>query len=122
MRGQIGLDVEDRKPEHEDETGQHESEPSEETTELSAAKPPKVDAQLVSLGSGEHLVDGEQLLEGLLGDPVLLVDALALDHRDLCCRAAPCEEAELQEPNEDRVRRIYWGCLAILARQGRRIL
>jgi len=33
---------------------------------------------------------------------VQLVDALALDHRDLRGRAAPGERAELQEAREDR--------------------
>ena len=52
------------------------------------------------LGPREHLVDGERLLERLLGDPALLVDALALDHRDLRRRPAPGEGAELEEADE----------------------
>ena len=69
MAGEVGLDVEDREAEHEDEAGQHEAEAGEEAAELAAAQAAEVDAELVRLGAGEHLVDGEQLLEALLGDP-----------------------------------------------------
>jgi hypothetical protein len=106
VAGEVGLDVEDRQPEHQDEARQHEAEPGEEAAELAAANPPEVDAELVGLRAGEDLVDGEKLLELLLGDPVLLVDALALDHGDLRRGPAPGEQAELQEPGEDRARRI----------------
>ena len=84
--------------------------PARKPAELAAAHPAEVDAELVRLGPGQHLVDGERLLEGLLGDPALLVDALALDHRDLRRRPAPGERAELQEADEDRAGRILVGC------------
>jgi hypothetical protein len=60
----------------------------------------------VRLGPRQHLVDGEGLAEGLLVDPALLVDALALDHRDLRRGATPGEEPEVQETSEDRERRV----------------
>ena len=106
MPGEVGLDVEDRQRQHEHEAGQHEAEASEEAAELAAPDPAEVDAQLVRLRARKHLVDGERLLEGLLVDPVLLVDALALEHRDLRRGAAPGERAELQEANEDCAWRI----------------
>lgn len=56
----------------------------------------------MSLGARENLVDGEQPFEVGLGDPRFLIDALALDHRDLRCRPAPGEAAELEEADEDR--------------------
>src|SRR3954469_13782451 len=77
--GQAGLYVEDREAEHEDEARQHEPEPGEETPELAAAQATEVDAELMGLGPGEHLVDAEELLEALLRDPMLLIDALLLD-------------------------------------------
>ena len=91
MPGQVRLDVEDRQGQHQDEAGQHEAEAGEEAAELAAAEASEVDAELVRLGTGEDLKDGEGLLEALLGDPSLLVDALVLDHRDLRRRAAPCQ-------------------------------
>ena len=102
MAGQVGLDVERREAEHEDEAGQHEAKPGEEAAPLAAAVAAEVDAELVRLRAGEHLVDGEQTLEVRLADPPFLIYALALDHRDLRCRSTPGEAAELEEANEDR--------------------
>ena len=99
--GQAGLDIEDREAEHQDEAGEHEAEAGEEAAQLAPSEAAEVDAELVGLGSRQHLIDGEELLEGVLGDPVLLVDALVLDHRDLRRRPAPGEQAELQEADED---------------------
>src|SRR6202011_4892856 len=81
--GDVGLDVEDREGEHENESRQHEPESGDETTQLAATQPAEVDAQLVRLGPRKHLVYGENLLKGVLRDPMLFVHALALDHRDL---------------------------------------
>src|SRR5215218_4427398 len=106
MLGQVGLDVEDRQDEHQQEAGQHEPEPGQERSALAAPDPTEVDAQLVRLGAWQYLIDGEGLRERLLVDPALLLDALALDHGDLSGRATPSERAELQESNEDRARRI----------------
>ncbi len=106
MGGEVGLDVEDREPEHEDEARQHESEPGTEVAELAASQAAEVDAELVRLGAGEHLIDGEQLLEGLLVDPAFFIDALALYHRDLRRWPAPGEQAELEEADEDRAGRV----------------
>ena len=106
MVGEVGLHVQDRQPQHQDEAGQHEPEAREEAAELAASEPAEVDAQLVRLGPGEHLVDGQRLLEGVLVDPALLVDALALDHRDLRSGPAPGKRSELQEASEDGARRI----------------
>lgn len=66
MPGQVGFDVEDREAEHEQEARQHEAEAGEEAAELAASQSPEVDAELVSLGAGEHLIDREELLEGRL--------------------------------------------------------
>src|SRR5204863_7837180 len=77
-----------------------------EAAELAAAHPAEVHAELVRLRSREDLEDGEGLLEGLLGDPALLVDALVLDHRDLRRRPTPGERPELEETEEDRPRRV----------------
>jgi len=104
--GKLHLDVQDRQRQHQQEAGQHEADLRKQATYLAASYPAEINAQLVRLGAGQHLVDGQRLLEGLLVDPVLLVDALALDHRDLRRRAAPGERPELQEANEDRERRI----------------
>ena len=109
LLGESGLDVGHRQGEHEEEAGQHEAEPGQEAAELAAAQAAEVDAQLVGLRAGEDLVDGERLLEGLLVDPALLVDALALDHRDLRGRAAPGEGAELQEAQEEPPERLVLG-------------
>ena len=49
----------------------------------------------------QHLVDGERLRELLVVEPAELVHALAPDHRDLRRGAAPREQAEAQEPQED---------------------
>ena len=106
VRGEISLDVEDREAKHQDEAGQHEPQSGEEAAELATAQPTEVDAELVRLGTGQHLVDGECLLEGLLGDPSLLVHTLVLDHRDLGCGASPGEGTELQETGEDRAVRV----------------
>ena len=105
VAGEVGLDVEDREAEHEQEARQHEAEAGEEAAEPAAAQAPEVDAELVRLGTGEDLVDGELALEGLLGDPPLLVDALALDHRDLRRRPAPGQAAEPEKASEDRAER-----------------
>ena len=48
---------------------------------------------------------------------MLLIDALALDHRDLRGRPAPGKRAELQEAHEDRSGRILVGCGGGLDRQ-----
>src|SRR6185369_7450374 len=101
----VRLDVEGREPEHEQEAGEHEAEPGEEPAELATAQAAEVDAELVRLGTGEDLVDGELALEALLADPPFLIDALALDHRDLRRRPAPGEAAELEEAAEDRAGR-----------------
>jgi hypothetical protein len=60
-----------------------------EAGQLAAPQPAEVDAELMRLGAGKHLVDRQLPLEGPLVDPALLVDALALDHRDLRRRPAP---------------------------------
>lgn len=104
--GQVRLDVEDRERQHEDEAGQHEAEACQQPAEPAGPVPAEVDAELVRLRAREDLVDGERLLEGLVGDPAELVDALALDHRDLRRRPAPGERAEPQEAKEDRGRRV----------------
>ena len=100
--GEIGLDVEDREAEHEDEARQHEPEAGEEAAELAAAQAAEVDAELVGLGAGKDLVDRQQLLEARLVDPAFLIDALVLNHRDLRGRSTPGEQAELEETDEDR--------------------
>ena len=61
--------------------------------------------QLVRLGAGERLVDGQEPVEPAAGDPALLVDELAPEHRDLGDRAAEREQPETEEPAEDRERR-----------------
>src|ERR671911_520682 len=104
--GKIGLGVQDGQRQHQDKAGQHEAEPREEAAELATTNPAEVDAQLVRLGPREYLIDGKRLLERLLVDPVLLVDALTLDHRDLRRRSTPREPPEPQEPQEDRARRV----------------
>src|SRR6476620_12690774 len=105
MAGKAGLDVENREAQHEDEARQHDPEPGEEAAELAAPQPAEVDAELMRLGAGKDLVDGEHLLEAGLRDPPLLVDALALDHRDLRRRTTPGQAAELEEADEDRAER-----------------
>src|SRR5213592_4827513 len=102
MPSKVGLDVEDREAEHEDEAGQHESQAGEEPAQPAAAQSTEVDAELVGLGAGQHLVDGEQALEAPLGDPPLFIDALALNHRYLRRRASPGEAAKLEKAKEDR--------------------
>ena len=67
--GQVRLDVEDRQRQHQHEAGQHEPEPREEAAEPAAPEAAEIDAELVRLGAGEDLVDGERLLERLLGRP-----------------------------------------------------
>ena len=110
VAGQVGLDVEDREAEHEQEAGQHEAEAGEEAAQPAAAQAAEVDAELVRLRAGKDLVDGEQSFEARLGDPLLFIDALALDHRDLRRRPAPGEAAELEEADEDRAQRFgAWG-------------
>jgi hypothetical protein len=78
----------------------------EKPTRLAAADASEVDAELVRLGTGEDLKDGEGLLEIRFGDPPLLVDALVLDHRDLRRRATPGQGPELQKAQEDRKERV----------------
>jgi hypothetical protein len=58
------------------------------------------------LRAGQYLVDGQGLRERFLGDPVLVVHALVLDHRYLRCGASPREKAELQEAPKDRAGRL----------------
>ena len=60
VAGEVGLDVEDREAEHEDEAGQHEAEAGEKPAELAAAEATEVHAELVRLGPGQDLVDGEE--------------------------------------------------------------
>ena len=106
VAGEVGLDVEVREQEHQQEAREHESEAGGEPPEAPAADPPEVDAQLCRLGTGEHLVDGEGAPERLLGDPTLAIDALRLDQLDLRGRAAPGDRAEAQEPGEQRPRAV----------------
>ena len=98
-----------------EEAREHEAEPGEQAPELAAPDPAEVHAQLVRLGAGQHLVYGERLLERLLVDPAFLVDALALDHRDLSRRPAPRQGAELEEAGEDRRGRVWGHRRGILA-------
>ena len=98
------LDVERREAEHEQETGQHEAESGGEAAEPAGAVATEEHAELVRLGTGQDLVDGQRLAEGLLRDPALLVDELALELGDLCRRAAPGEGAEMEEAPENRQR------------------
>jgi hypothetical protein len=107
VAGDVRADIERREGEHEQKAGEHEAEPGKEPAQLAAAQAPEVDAELVRLRAGEHLVDGELAFEARLADPHLFIDALALDHRDLRGRAAPRERPELQEAGEDRPRRIF---------------
>ena len=64
--------------------------------------------QLVRLRPGECLVHGQEPVEPLAGDPALLVNELASEHRDLGDRAAEREQPETDEPTEDRE---WWGSL-----------
>jgi hypothetical protein len=80
---ELGLDVEDRQSEHEQETRQHEAQSCKEPAQPAAAEAAEEHAELVRLRPRKDLIDGQRLLERLFGDPALLVDALALDHRDL---------------------------------------
>jgi hypothetical protein len=101
IRGQVGLDVEGRQRQHEDETGQHEADASCEAAELARPGAAEVHAELMGFRPRKHLVDGKGLAKGLVRDPVLLVDAFALEHGDLGRRPAPGESAELEESPED---------------------
>src|SRR5262249_34683629 len=102
VTGEVRLDVERREAEHQDEARQHEAEASEEPAPFAPAVAAEVDAELVCLGAGEHLIDREQALEVGLADPPFLIDALALDHRYLRRRPSPGEAAKLEEAHEDR--------------------
>src|ERR1700709_1789364 len=82
--------------------GKQKANRGEEAAALAAAKAPEVDAELVRLWAGEDLVDGEKVLEARLADPAFLVDALALDHRDLRRWPSPGKATELEEAEEDR--------------------
>ena len=97
----VELLVQPGDPEHEQQSRQHEAEPGEQSAEPPALHHPEVDAELVRLGPGKHLVDGEQPVEARRRDPLLFLDQLALDHRDLRDRPAPGEQAEAQEAEED---------------------
>jgi hypothetical protein len=48
----------------------------------------------------QYLVDGEQPVEAACLDPPLLLDQLALDHRDLRDRPTPGKTAEAKELHE----------------------
>ena len=103
MAREVGLDVEDREAEHEDEARQHEAEPGEEAAELAAAQPPEVDAQLVRLRPGKHLVDGEHLLERVLARSSRSSSTHSRLIIAICAAGPPPGEgAELEEADEDR--------------------
>src|SRR5215208_2873529 len=62
--------------------------PARKPPSLPPRSRPKYTHSSCASGARQHLVHGERLAEGLLRAPALLVDALALDHRDLRRRPA----------------------------------
>ena len=57
-------------------------------------------AQLVRLGSGQHLHHGQQAVEAFAGNPSFLVHQFPAQHGDLRHRASPGKEAEFEKPHE----------------------
>ena len=94
-----GVEPGEREDQHR--PGKHEAEPGEDPADPAAADHAEMHAKLMRLGSGQHLVDGEQAVEARRLDPSLFLDQLALDHPDLRDRPAPGEEAEPQEAQEE---------------------
>lgn len=97
---EIKARVEPGEREHQDQAWQHEAQSGEQAADPALGADAQVDAELVRLGSGQRLHDGQQAVETGAADPSLFVDQLAPDHGDLCDRAAECQEAEAEEPNE----------------------
>ena len=87
--------------EHEEEPRQHEAEPRDDGAGAAPGEHPEPDAELVGLGPGEDLVDGQGAMEALDGHPPLLLDELLLEHRDLRHGPAPGEGPEAEEPQEE---------------------
>ena len=98
---EVEPEIEPGQGQHQDEAGQHEAEPGEQAAEPPAGQHADMDAKLVRLRPRQHLIDGEQAVEAGAGQPLLLLDQLVPDHRDLRDRAAPGEQAEAQEAKED---------------------
>ena len=101
---QVELLVKPCEGKDEEQPGQHEAEACEHASQPAALHHPEVDAELVRFRARQHLIDRQQAVEAGRGDPLLLLDQLALDHRDLRNRSAPGEKAEAKEARKDRQR------------------
>ena len=86
---EVDRDIQGGDDKDEEEPREHEPEAGQQPAEPAAAEHPEVDGELVRLGPGQDLVDGQQSVEALAGDPPLLVDELLPEHRDLGARGRP---------------------------------
>jgi hypothetical protein len=98
--------VEPRQREHQDEAGQHEAEPGEHAAEAAARDRSEIHAQLGGLGTGQHLVHGEDAVEVIASHPALVFHELLAQHVDLGHRPAPGVESEAQEAREEAAVRL----------------
>jgi hypothetical protein len=73
---------------HQQEARQHKAEPSEEAADTTLSANAEVNAQFVSLGSGQDLHDRQQPIEAAAADPLLLLNQLAPNAGDLSDRPA----------------------------------
>lgn len=92
--------VQPRQGEHQDEAGQHEAQPRKQAADATLGTDAEMDAQLVRLRPRQHLHDGQQLVESVAGNPPLVIDELAADHRDLRHGSAERHRSEAQEAQE----------------------
>jgi hypothetical protein len=100
-RREIEREVEPREQKHQHEARQHEAEPSKHAAPAAPCQHPEMDAQLVRLRSGQHLVDREQAFKMPRRNPFFFGDQFLPNHVDLRDWSAPCQRAETQEAQEE---------------------
>src|SRR3989304_718397 len=87
---------------HENEPGRHEAESRKYAALPASGQHAEVDAEFVRFGPWECLINSEDPVEALPGDPLLLLHYLLTDHRDLGHWPAPRQQPEPEEPKKKR--------------------
>ena len=89
-----------REQKHENEPGRHEAESRKYAALPASGQHAEVDAEFVRFGPWECLINSEDPVEALPGDPLLLLHYLLTDHRDLGHWPAPRQQPETEEPKK----------------------
>ena len=75
--------------------------PCQKATQPAPFHHSEMDAEFMGLRARQHLINGKQPVEPFRAEPLLFLDQIPLDHRDLCDRPAQASRPKRRKRRED---------------------